>query len=618
MLILTISRNKFWSDSKVVLAWLQTAPRIMQTYVANRVARVLTHTKPDDWYHISGGNNPADCASRGLAPNALVTHSLWWNGPEELRQQQRSDASMRYELELSDNEQLDYRDETKNPIVLSNIADSQPPTPLEIFGESLLDRTNSLYKLLRSTYVFRICKYPRAYGGHITLVEMRHSLNYWIQQEQQKAFYVEINCCLHNKPLPKGSVLRGYGVVLDNKNILRLKGRLENAPLSMDTRHPMIIPAKSQLGKILILDAHHVTLHGGTQVVLNHLRLRYWIVHARNHIKLLRHRCFVCKRNKPTLLTQQMANLPASRVNPNPPFFVCGVDYFGPITLRVGHERSRVRTKGYVAVFVCMTTRAIHLECAEDLSTAKFIEALQRFMGRRGVCKEIWSDNATNFHGASNCWLQAIRCTTIPSYLATMETTWKFITPNSPWQGGLWESGVRLTKHHLKRVLANATLSSFELQHILIRIEGVLNSRPLVTVRDDPNNEALVLTPAHFLIGRSLLAPPEALDNLQGLKTRYEQRQKIFKEFWKAWSSDYLLELQRRNKWQDEKPNVKIGDVVAIQNENLPPANWTIGTIAELHPGRDALVRNVTVRTTTGMLQRPIQRLCLLPVHGFS
>lgn len=609
-----IDKVTFWTDSQVVLAWLQTVPRTMHTYVANRVSHILALTKPDQWRHIRGEQNPADCASRGMPPSEFVQHTLWWNGPNILRQDPHRNAST--PSELSEGELNAYRAETKNPLISLNMADSPPPTVLEVSGESLLDRTNSLYKLLRATaYVFRFGNSSRR-NGHITLEEMRHSLEYWIKCEQSQAFYVEIACCRRERPIPRSSVLRDYGVILDNHGLLRIKGRLQNAPLAADTRHPLVIPAKSQLAKLLILDAHRITLHGGTQVVLSHLRLRYWIVHARSYIKRLRHLCVTCKRHRPTLLTQQMADLPAARVNPNPPFHVCGVDYFGPITIRVGHTRSKTRAKGYVAVFVCMVTRAIHLECAEDLSTEKFIDALQRFMSRRGVCKEIWSDNGTNFHGASNCWLQAIRSDSIPSYLSTVETSWKFITPNSPWQGGLWESAVRLTKHHLKRVLGNATLSSFELQHILIRIEGVLNSRPMVTVRDDPNNDAIVLTPAHFLIGRSLLAPPEALDDLKGLRTRYAQRQQILRDFWRAWSHDYLFELQRRNKWQDERPNVNIGDVVAIQNENLPPAHWAIGRITELHPGKDKLVRNVTLRTANGIIQRPIQRLCPLPVDS--
>lgn len=612
---IAIEKATFWSDSKVVLAWLESVPRTMQTYVANRVSRILSHTEVKQWNHIAGTQNPADCASRGVSPDELPSHDLWWHGPSII--QQPAEKTEATALELDEEEKWAYGAETKHSqLIAVNIHDSPPVSPLEISGESLLYRTNSLYKLLRiTTYVFRFVGILQRLRDGRLKADLRHSLAYWITQSQQEAFFVELSYGQCNRPLPRSSPLRDYGVLIDADGILRMRGRLENAPLSYDARHPIIIPAKSQLAKLLILDAHRITLHGGTQVVLNHLRQRYWIVHARNFIKQLRYRCVTCKRNKPTLLTQQMADLPAARVNPNPPFTICGVDYFGPVMLRVGHVRSKTRQKGYVAVFVCMVTRAIHLECAEDLSTEKFIEALQRLMARRGVCKEIWSDNATNFHGANNCWLEAIRSSAVPGYLATVETAWHFITPHSPWQGGIWESAVRSTKHHLKRVLANATLSIFEMHHVLTRIEGVLNSRPLAIIHDDKENDALVLTPGHFLIGRPLLAPPDTLDHLKGLKTRYEQRQRIVKDFWQSWSREYLLDLQRRIKWQDEKTNVKIGDVVVLQNENMPPANWLLGRIVELHPGPDKLVRNVSVRTPAGIVKRSIQRLCLLPVE---
>ena len=70
-----------WTDSSIVLAWLDGQPRNFKTYVANRVTFILKRTSPQHWKHVPTGENPADCSSRGLLPAELLEHDLWWDGP---------------------------------------------------------------------------------------------------------------------------------------------------------------------------------------------------------------------------------------------------------------------------------------------------------------------------------------------------------------------------------------------------------------------------------------------------------------------------------------------------------------------------------------------------------
>ena len=73
-----------WTDSSIVLSWLDGHPRDFKVYVANRVSFILQVTSPQSWRHVPTADNPADCASRGMMPKDLLTHDLWWNGPSWL------------------------------------------------------------------------------------------------------------------------------------------------------------------------------------------------------------------------------------------------------------------------------------------------------------------------------------------------------------------------------------------------------------------------------------------------------------------------------------------------------------------------------------------------------
>lgn len=198
-----------------------------------------------------------------------------------------------------------------------------------------------------------------------------------------------------------------------------------------------------------------------------------------------------------------MSALPSASVTKSKIFAHTGVDYAGPFDLRLSKHRGRGTFKGFVAVFVCISTKAIHLELASDLSSKSFIAAFKRFTSRRGVCTDIYSDNGTNFVGANRelttNFEEAIKQITsnVADSLAIQGTTWHFIPASSPHFGGLWEAGVKSFKHHLRRILNNTTLTYEEFYTLLTQIEASLNSRPLCPISSDPN-DIDALTAGHF------------------------------------------------------------------------------------------------------------------------
>lgn len=192
-----------------------------------------------------------------------------------------------------------------------------------------------------------------------------------------------------------------------------------------------------------------------------------------------------------------MGSCPTARVTPARLFERTGVDYCGPFTIKLAPGRGHKTDKAYVAVFVCMATRAIHLELVSRLSSEKFLEAFRRFVGRRGHVKEMFSDNGKNFVGAKSLMEQILATLVEASKHPTMlqqRVEWSFITPAAPHQGGLWEAAVKSFKYHLVRVVGEQTLLFEECTTLLVDIEACLNSRPLARLTDDPDDLAS-LTP---------------------------------------------------------------------------------------------------------------------------
>lgn len=320
-----------------------------------------------------------------------------------------------------------------------------------------------------------------------------------------------------------------------------------------------------------------------------------------------------------------MGNLPQARVTPARPFINAGVDYCGPFWIHY-KVRGKRPTKAYIAVFCCFATKATHLELVTDLSTEAFIGALKRFISRRGRCQNIYSDNATNFIGAKNQLSELSESIysdkgqeSIISTASSKGIHFHFIPPRAPHFGGLWESAVKSAKHLLLRSVATASLTQEELETIVVEIEAILNSRPLTPMTSDPNNlEAL--TPGHFLIGEALVsqidssAMPVKASGLAHWKLVAHLKQ----EFWKRWSTEYLNQLQQRYKWNKEFPNIKVGDLVIIKEDNLPVMKWPLARVVKTHSGTDNIIRVVEVKTANGLFKRPIHRLALLPIEPDS
>ncbi|XP_035225552.1 uncharacterized protein LOC118198073 [Stegodyphus dumicola] len=295
---------------------------------------------------------------------------------------------------------------------------------------------------------------------------------------------------------------------------------------------------------------------------------------------------------EPSTASRLMGNLPKHRVTLERPFFNCGVDYAGPISIKFNKGRGAKSTKGYIALFICLATKALHIEAVSDLTADAFLAALRRFSARRGAPSHIYSDNATNFVGANR-------------------KAQRKYNDSSPHFGG-----IKSTKYHCKRVIGETLLTFEELTTLLAQIEAILNSRPLCSVNNTDIDCINIPTPSHFLTGDVILSPPELpLTSPANIRNRWDLLQKMCKDFCKSWTKAYLSSLQNRKKWKVTQPNMKTGDIVLLLDDGHIPGSWPLGQVVELHHGIDGLVRVATVKTKNSVFKRNIHKLAPLPIY---
>ncbi|GFR24226.1 integrase catalytic domain-containing protein [Trichonephila clavata] len=170
-----------------------------------------------------------------------------------------------------------------------------------------------------------------------------------------------------------------------------------------------------------------------------------------------------------------------------------------------------------------MCTKAVHLELVSSLSAAAFLSTLLRFVSHLGYASDIYSDNGTEFVGASaylKDLFQLLHNSNVQDYSSSKNIQFHFIPPYAPNFGGVWEASVKLTKHHLLKTLKAAVLNIEELATILCQIESCINSCLLYPLSSDPK-DLQVLTPGHFLIWCPLLELPDHSLTNQSLSIHY-------------------------------------------------------------------------------------------------
>lgn len=401
------------SDSTIALHWITTSPHKWQTYVANRVTKIQELMPPGNWFHVTTQHNSnADCLSRGLLPSELLVHPTWFNGPSYLTENQTT-----WPITTIGQPTTPFPEEKRLVLVTVDLKVN--------FLLDVAKKYSSWSKILHIlVYVFRFLKQlPKR--SQITIKDLKFVELKLLLAVQKKYFGKDFQ--------KKYSNLSPFK---DDSEIIRVGGRLSNSSLPYENKHPILLPKEEHGVKLVVTDLHEKNFHTGPSLLLAILRQNYWVLAGRPLVRKITQSCNFCFRFQPKNNYPIMGNLPKFRIEEAKPFVNTGLDFAGPYNITLTKHRGVKSQKSYLCLFVCLSTKAVHLGLVSDLSKDAFLNALKRFLARRGPIATLWSDNGTNFIGAKNYLSEVYQMLSSPNVTDALHTElvsnkieWKMIPP---------------------------------------------------------------------------------------------------------------------------------------------------------------------------------------------
>ena len=381
-----------YTDSEVSLYWIRGVDRVWKQFVQHQVVEIRNLLPSACWHHCPGVDNPADLPSRGVKPADLAKNDLWLSGPRWIGAV--IDEAPQFEMPTECSFELPAKDQ---PIVLRVTATSNDSNIGELID---CQRYSSLQELLKITarvleFIHKLkMKTKNTVEDDTVSAEPNHTQRaelLWIRAAQ-----VQLLQDPHFEKL-KGQ----FGLFLDENGVWRCGGRLSKAEIPYGVKHPILLPRQHHLTTLVVRCAHLRVLHNGVKETLTEVKSKFWIVKGRAFVKKCIHQCIVCKRfeGRP-LIGPTPPPLPDFRVQQEPPFTFTGVDFAGPLHVKLGNTASS-ENKVWICLYTCCVTRAVHLEVVPDLTTAAFLRSLKRFTARRGLPRRFVSDNGKTFKTAS-------------------------------------------------------------------------------------------------------------------------------------------------------------------------------------------------------------------------
>ena len=613
-----------WTDSKIVLGWLETDKRVGQ-FVNNRVEEIKRNLVNVKIAHVNGVDNPADALTRGLSTHNLIAHDRWWHGPHWLRDQ--------VDYALKRNQVLSCSVEASVELPSANVEGdviSAPPAS-ESEQEQLVnvEGFGEMKRLLLFVSTLFFCSMTFSYkigrtGEPSRISCLERARIYVIKKSQQQWYNEEYAYLVNNESGPKPNLIKQLGLYLDESKVLRCHGRLESSEITQEYGDPILLHPHAHVTKLLILDIHCKVMHFGLHYVLSEIRLKYWIPKGRQTVKGVLTKCVICKKVQGRSYGQPPhAPLPMERVTRSRPFSVTGLDYSGALFVR--GDGGKI-LKVYIALFTCAVTRAIHLEIVEDCTEEEFLCAFRRFVSRRSVPNTIISDNAKTFEAANKTLHSIYEEFKVKNFLDERGITWKFIIKRAPWTGGFYERLIGLTKSALKKVLGCKCVSLKELRTIIVETEAVINDRPLTYVSGD-KDVIEPITPSRMILGHNLTSLPTKIDEDILNDPSYQSENRFVKMYsrnlsvkldaiWSRWKREYLSSLREYHRHYSGRSNreINVGEVVQIHEDMIPRMKWKLGIIVDVYKGPDGVVRSAQLRTKNGLTNRPVSKLYPLEI----
>ncbi|XP_025766921.1 uncharacterized protein LOC112848107 [Oreochromis niloticus] len=625
---LDLKTVKFYTDSRVVLGYIHNETRRFYVYVNNRVQRIRQSTQPEQWNYIPSELNPADHGSRSV-PAAELADTTWLTGPAFLMKQPKVAAS-------GDNgSTFDLVNPDADAEVRPEVTSLATQVSRDKLGSKRFQRFSSWTTLSKT--VAHLChiaqcfshssKNQRCVGWHmcksgLSVIDIVRAEQIIIKCVQEEMYSEELKCIKMKHDLPKTSTLYKLRPILDSEGMLRIGGRIGRGQLETGEVHPLIIPSRSHVASLLVCHHHQAVKHQGRHFTEGAIRNSgLWIVGGKRLISSIIHKCVTCRKLRGRTEQQQMSDLPTERLQADPPFSYVGLDVFGPWEVVTRRTRGgQAQDKRWAVLFTCMSTRAIHIEVIETMTSSSFINALRRFFSIRGHAKQLRSDCGTNFTGAFKELKMDPGNKSVEDYLLKQKCTWVFNPPHSSHMGGAWERMIGVARRILDSMrlqVGHVKLTHEVLTTFMAEVSAIVNARPLIPVSTDPE-APFILTPSILLTQKGGVPSPTVSEFSKGdlLKNQWKRVQALADTFWARWRREYLSTLQSRHKWQSQKPNLKEGDIVLLKDDQTKRNQWPMGIIVKVVPSRDGLVRKVEVKVirnqTAKVFSRPVSQVILL------
>ncbi|XP_075164613.1 uncharacterized protein LOC142237137 [Haematobia irritans] len=502
-----INKIYFWTDSHTVIRWINSDHRKYKQYVANRVAEILEGSGMDNWNWCPGTKNPADEATRAKYPIKYEADGRWKNGPDFLKldESQWPTESNMENYEDSTNSEL----RSKFVFLVARQVCSIIPDINRFSKYSRLKRTMAwVHRYIQNLY--RKIKNIGLIKGELSVEENAWAEMYLCRRIQSEVFSEEIADIGQQGHVGKDSKIKMLNPRIGEDGLLRVSGRIQNAPsLSIQSKNPIILPNQHCFTRLLVESYHVKFCHINMSTVISEVRLKFWVPSIRRLLNSIQSRCQVCRIRRAKPRQPQMAPLPIDRVTPYIRAFThTGVDYFGPINVTIRRQRE----KRWIALFTCLTIRAIHLEIAPDLSSDSCLLCIRNFINRRALGIQ-----------------------------------WKFNTPANPSEGGAWERLVQWVKKALYAMLREHSPRLETLQSFLIEAENMINSRPLTHLAVTPEDPD-PLTPNHFLLGcaNSTQTPAPYEPRLMCLRKQWRIVKNLKNGLWHQWVREHIKDLKKK------------------------------------------------------------------------
>ena len=381
-----------------------------EVFVANRVAEIPDTTDFSQWKHARGINNKADIGTRAINIEELkrsewLAGLAWLKRPESERPEQ---VNLTFALD---------EENIPSSVFMIQAEEEKAVIQWERFSNRLVDTL---------AYVQRALSKHKPATLVVSLEEREKAKATIFKLLQQKQFGEEIKSLKAEKEIPKGSKFLQFSPFLDEEGLIPAKGQLD-----FNAKHPILLHWKHHAVELFLRNEHKDNQHEGTEHVRNIVQQKMWILGTRNALRSIKNKCVSCRKGRAQTITAVIADLPEERLDVPTAFTNVGVDYFGTFIVKIGRRNE----KRWCCLFTCLTMRAVHIEVAPKLDIDSCLNAIMRFIARRGKPNTIISDNGKNFVGAEREFAEYVAAWNkegIEEHLIQRGIRWKLTHPQHP------------------------------------------------------------------------------------------------------------------------------------------------------------------------------------------